>query len=56
MLLLTIRYPDVRLGSLGGGDTVLFPSTGPQLLRFLTATLLKLIYEVLSVCSKLVPA
>lgn len=54
MLLLTIRCPDVRLGPVGVGDTVLFPSAGPQLLLFLTAVLSKPMYEVLSVCSKVV--
>lgn len=54
-LLLTIRCPDVRLGPVDVvGDTVLLPSAGPQLLLFLTAMLLKPIYEVLTACSKVV--
>ena len=54
MLLLTIRCPDVRLGPVDVRVTVLFPSAAPQLLLFLTAMLLKPIYEVLSVRSKVV--
>lgn len=53
-LLLTIRCLDVRLGPVDVGDTVLLPSAGPQLLLFLTAMLLKPIYEVLPACSKVV--
>lgn len=52
MLPLSIRCPDVMLGPMGVGDTVVFPPAGPQLLLFLPAMLLKPIYEGLSACSK----